>query len=556
MVGSWGYWNSVGTNASGNPTAAADAINSTTAANGFLISDIDSANHWNGNSGSSSGSTYHYIESYFTTSAIDLTGWPNVSLEFEYNFRFNNSVDLVVSVSNDSVNWTDYNIQGTATNNQESADPEYLNLNISGIAGNQDSVYVKIGWNARVYYWMIDDMKIVETPDHLMKIRDETFGGWWVGYQSSGDLGIDYTFNPLNQVLSNPYRFEAIVSNNGALDQHNVVMNIDVQTGGSSTFSTTSTPMTLNVMATDTLIAPTFSPSTYGYHKINFSASSDSFPTTDTISRGTIVTDTVYGIDFDWDSDGSNAGSGEDLGRPCGGQSLGNAFDIYADDTATSISFHVNDQSVVGAELYVKLYEIDPFVTPYSPIYLEESDIYVLTQNDLDSWVTLKLADPVNVFAGLTYVAVVEGTANPVDTSLISRTSKHNTLSFIQDNGCNIGSGGFGYWYSTSTRSFMIRLNLGDLSSSTSINEKIFDGKLLVYPNPSEGTFILEMFNVNSEKYTITVSNVLGKTIYNSTDEINSTFKKEIDLSAFSKGVYLISIENSNSSITKKLIIE
>ena len=81
MNGSWGYWNSVGTNSAGNPTGPADPINSSTASNGFLISDPDSANHWNGNPGSSSGSTYHYLESYFTTSSIDLTGWNNVSLE-------------------------------------------------------------------------------------------------------------------------------------------------------------------------------------------------------------------------------------------------------------------------------------------------------------------------------------------------------------------------------------------------------------------------------------------------------------------------------------------
>ena len=45
LLASWGYWNSVGTKE--YPTGPAAAINSTTAANGFLISDIDSANHWN-----------------------------------------------------------------------------------------------------------------------------------------------------------------------------------------------------------------------------------------------------------------------------------------------------------------------------------------------------------------------------------------------------------------------------------------------------------------------------------------------------------------------------
>ena len=94
-VGSWGYWNT------NQGQSAAPPINSTTSSNGFLISDIDSANHWN--AGQPSGNTYYYLESYFTTSAIDLTGFPNVSLEFEHSFRFNNSINLEVSISTDSL---------------------------------------------------------------------------------------------------------------------------------------------------------------------------------------------------------------------------------------------------------------------------------------------------------------------------------------------------------------------------------------------------------------------------------------------------------------------
>ena len=175
--------------------------------------------------------------------------------------------------------------------------------------------------------------------------------------------------------------------------------------------------MTLYVMSNDTLTTPTFTPSMMGYHQINYWVTSDSFPSTDTIGRGTIVTDTVYGVDFDWDSDGANAGSGYYLGRSCGGQVLGNAFDIYEDDQVTSISFHVNDQSVAGAQVAVMLYEIDPMVTPYSPIYLGQSDDYTLTQTDIDSWVTVGFSDPLDIYTGTTYIAAVQGYANPVAVS-------------------------------------------------------------------------------------------------------------------------------------------
>ena len=43
---------------------------------------------------------YQYLNSYFTTSAISTLGYNNVSLEFEHSFRFNNSINLEVMISN------------------------------------------------------------------------------------------------------------------------------------------------------------------------------------------------------------------------------------------------------------------------------------------------------------------------------------------------------------------------------------------------------------------------------------------------------------------------
>ena len=188
----------------------------------------------------------------------------------------------------------------------------------SNIAGNPN-VKIQFIYDGTVlystyngyYFWMIDDIELIETPDHLLDLSSETYGGWWIGYQSTGDLGIDYTFNPLTQATANPYRFEAVVSNNGASAQTNVTMHIDISDiSGNPVWSTTSSPMTLDIMSNDTLTTQSFSPTVTGYHQVNYWVTSDSFPSTDTIGRGTVVTDTVYGVDFDWDSDGANAGGG------------------------------------------------------------------------------------------------------------------------------------------------------------------------------------------------------------------------------------------------------
>ena len=331
-------------------------------------------------------------------------------------------------------------------------------------------------------------------------------------------------------------------------------MYVNVDAGTSFTFNASSSPMTLYTNTNDTLVTTTnFTPTLTGLHQIKFWATSDSFPTTDTIGRSTIVTDTIYGVDFDWDSDGENAGSGYYLGRTCGGQVLGNVFDIYTDDTATSISFHVHEDSRVGALINVELYELDPFTTQ-SQVWLEGSDDYAITQNDIDSWVTVKLASPVSLLAGTTYLAAVRGYANPIDTSLISSSSTDNTSSYVQDNGCDIGSGGFGYWY-TLSKSLLIRMNLG-YEVVSSLSNPLVSRNLDIHPNPSNGVFKLDLLDVVSEDYEIKISNVLGEIVYNKKKEVNSTTSIQIDISEFAKGVYILNVNNSQSSISRKIIIE
>lgn len=535
----------------GTFSSSMNAIASTTASNGFGLYDSDAL---------SVSYTNVQDATLAYNNSIDCSMYQNVNIQFESNYRkFDDSI--FVEVSNDNINWDRYEVHADYTTNTSSANPENVSLNVTPTAGNQSTVWFRFRfegvWD---YAWMVDDVAFVETPKNLVTIDAETFGGWWIGYETVGGLGVDYTLNPMEQVTANPYRFESVVANEGVNTQNNVVMHIDVtnQNSGASVFTGSSSPISLYSMDRDTLETTSqFFPTTMGYHQISFWASSDSFPTTDTIGRGTLVTDTVYGVDFDWNSDGQNAEGGYYLGRVCGGQVLGNVFDIYSATKATSISFHVNDQSVPGAELKVLLYEVDPMVTPYSPIYLAESDDYMLTSSDLDSWVTIKLDPPVTLYPGTSYVAAVQGYVNPIDTSLISSSSNYNTLSFIQDNGCNIGSGGFGYWYSAS-KALMIRMNVNSTVSSTEFNKSI-DLGIVTYPNPSKGVFNLELSQNNrftSDKYIVKISNILGQEVYNSKIDANESSSIEIDLSKFNKGVYLLEVSNSKSIITEKIILE
>ena len=144
-------------------------------------------------------------------------------------------------------------------------------------------------------------------------------------------------------------------------------------------------------------------------------------------------------------------------------------------------------------------------------------------------------------------MAAVRGTQHPLDTSLISSTENPNTVKYLQDNGCNSGSLGFGGWY-TISKALLIRMNFGTVNS---INEEL---KLNynIYPNPSDGKFTID--NLTNDTYDLIVNNIYGQQVLLE-KQINNV-KKEIDLGFLSKGIYIIEIKNDNNNFTHKLLLE
>ncbi|MFT4697967.1 MAG: putative Ntn-hydrolase superfamily protein [Flavobacteriaceae bacterium] len=71
-----------------------------------------------------------------------------------------------------------------------------------------------------------------------------------------------------------------------------------------------------------------------------------------------------------------------------------------------------------------------------------------------------------------------------------------------------------------------------------------------LFPNPSENKITIESKNVSSEKYKIELVNILGKIIH------TSTFKNKIDMdvSAFSEGIYFVKIIGNETAFVSKWI--
>ena len=386
--GSWGFFNG------NNGTSGGDAISSTTAANGFMINDPDSAN--NAMNGQPSGTTYEYLSSYITTSAISTVGYPAVRLEFEQLFRYNNDPDLEVGVSTDGVQFTFFDVKGDVAANDQSPNPQFYSIDISAIAGNSPTVYLRFGWNARVYYWMIDDIRLVTPPDYDLAI-DHVF---YNGYTDSTQTRY-YTAIPNRQAQADTLLMGAEVKNMGTGVSTNLTLNASVSKDGNMIWQSNSTPISLAANNTDSinLVSEFYPIDGIGDYSIRLATASDS---SDYDSTNSIVTTNFLVTENEYrrDNDNSNQGNWFDAGS----WEMLVSFEIFETDTAVAISCYFPDLSNgygidAGDPLSYFLYNGNNLSTPVA-----SNEFYNVQAGQEDGWITLPLPatklEPGTYYAG------------------------------------------------------------------------------------------------------------------------------------------------------------
>jgi hypothetical protein len=87
-----------------------------------------------------------------------------------------------------------------------------------------------------------------------------------------------------------------------------------------------------------------------------------------------------------------------------------------------------------------------------------------------------------------------------------------------------------------------------------SVNETIAPSNINLYPNPANGmVFIYNNKALPAEKYTITLTDVTGRTVSSERYQGDGPYKLNIE--GLSKGLYMVIVNGKNSVVTKKLIV-
>lgn len=87
------------------------------------------------------------------------------------------------------------------------------------------------------------------------------------------------------------------------------------------------------------------------------------------------------------------------------------------------------------------------------------------------------------------------------------------------------------------------------------INDVTIANSLVVYPNPSNGLFTTSFNTTVADKYSVKITNTLGQVVFEEKlDNFMGAYSKEINISAYGKGIYMIHISNSKGEDVKKVI--
>lgn len=475
----------------------------TSAANGYMIYDSDASN------GSVGGEDADLI-----TDAIDCSAHSNVHLSFnELLAHFAESA--TVSVSTDGSTWTQvFDAAAGMNQNDVTPNPTAIDIDITALAANQVTVYIKFNFTGDYdYYWMIDDITLYE--------------------QDGTDAFLTSITSPANSctLLTSAEPIEISIYNNGGTDitQFDISFIADNGAPQLETVTTSILPgATLSYLfsATADFSAP-------GAHTIQafITVLGDTTQTNDTItgsfytgprsipgnpgySNGFEMSDDLSGFLIE---DVNNDSISWDLSNilPNSGDLCARISAPVADDYIFTTCFELIDTMVYDITYF---YRATSTSTP--------TNMRVVLTTDQNSSAISQVISPAILVSNLAYLP---GTAQiTVPTT---------------------GTYYFGFHAYSSDSLVGLRIDDINITSAAGVGiNTILAGKTVVYPNPSTGMIYLNS-TVNSASFDVEVINALGQTVF--AKKFGQLSAEMIDLSNQAAGQYVVKVINDKGVNTQ-----
>lgn len=103
------------------------------------------------------------------------------------------------------------------------------------------------------------------------------------------------------------------------------------------------------------------------------------------------------------------------------------------------------------------------------------------------------------------------------------------------------------------------RSNIKASSAVISVEELMLNNAIQVYPNPATDMVTIQ-YPSGNKNYQLKIFDALGQLVYNealaNTAGSNGSFTKQIDVSGFRKGIYIVSVQTENGNAFKRLTIQ
>jgi len=537
-------------------------FNSSSSENGFLALNLDGYN-----SDIASYNDYIAVNNSIVSPVIDCSAVSSVLVRIEQRFRYWSDATMLFEVTNDAgMHWAQFDMEmGTLSSEtvaglgaQEKVD---LYLNITEVAAGMPEVQFKITWrDARLYYWMIDDIVFMEGWDTDLQM---------LYYEADYDNGIDDPegfFYQVPKTQISGYNFHSVVRNFGNIEQWGTNMNIKVMKNNQTIWDqSTEGYISYPLMVDSLFLDEQFIPEEYGHYQIDFAITSenpDELPDDNYASIPFHITDSVF----------SRADTTRDVNFSTWGwytvdhegDYMGTWYTLKQDEEINSISAYISYADIDYSISFV-LFAYD--AETGDPYEILTTDLVPIDSTILKNhWVTLPIEkDGEGEFleAGQSYMAAVYFTSpftyeEAYDSRRYGIGSDRSN--FYPSGQCWYYFAVDDAWYGSGNDLFMIKMNFnndGNIIDGIPENSLTQNTLGQNYPNPFVDHTKISFVLGKTQELELTINDITGKTIYKKQLGTVQSGENEIIIegSYFEPGTYFYTLKGTEYQKTKRMTV-